>query len=267
MDRRSRRSVLEVTATGLAAGLAGCASLDDATGDSTDTTGDSIDEPTEPDSNRSNTATGFSTDVFERAETTAKAARDAVVIVRGSNGSTGTGWVLDAAQGYIVTNSHVVIDGRSFTIETFDGETAGATRVGYHQDMIPDVALVQTDSNGLSGLSTGDESALSDGDPLVTIGHPGRYGDWIMSIGRYEDHPAASEWLLSTVPTSQGNSGGPLLTLEGDVVGVVSGTTTGPDDGKDYSKSDDLYAEFPELEELTTSTPISTLLESVETWT
>lgn len=260
MDRRSRRHVLKVTATGLAAGLAGCASLDDATTDSP------ADAPTDADSDHGNADAEFSPDVLERAERMARDARDAVVIVRGSNGAGGTGWVLDAEAGYIVTNSHVVVDGQSFTIETFDGETASATRVGYHRDMIPDVALLRTDVDGLSALSTGDESTLGDGDPLVTIGHPGRYGNWVMTIGRYEGRRSFDEWLLSTVPTAQGNSGGPLLTLEGDVVGVVSGTTTRSNDGA-YSKSDELYAEFPDLEELTTSTPSSTLLESVETWT
>ncbi|WP_309138849.1 S1C family serine protease [Haloterrigena gelatinilytica] len=184
--------------------------------------------------------------------------------VRGAS-SGGTGWVLDAEKGHVVTNAHVAINDESFTIGTFDGKTGTATRVGYHREMRPDLALVQTDLDGLSEFSIGDESTLRAGDPLLTIGHPGRYGDWVMSIGRYDSYRSVSDWILSTVPTSQGNSGGPLFTPDGDVVGVISGTTRSGET-EDYSKSNELYAEFPEIRELTTGNPVTTLMDSVNEW-
>lgn len=292
MTRPSRRNVLEIGSTGLLVGLAGCATLGDGDAEQNATAASESDleelsraelvariealEETiaaknerireledrgETDSARS---PEFSQDVFERAKTTARNARSAVVTVRGASAG-GTGWVLDAEKGHVVTNAHVVIDDESFTIGTFDGKTGTATRVGYHREMMPDLALIQTDLDGLSEFSIGDESTLDTGDPLLTIGHPGRYGDWIMSIGRYDSYRSFSDWMLSTVPTSRGNSGGPLFTPDGDVVGVISGTTRSGET-EDYSKSDELYAEFPEVGELTTSNPVTTLMDSVNEW-
>lgn len=291
MNRPSRRDVLEVGSAGFLAGLAGCSGLDEVYSSENGTIAsesdveelsreelvariealeetiaaktERIDELESRVETNSSARAEFSRDVFDQAERTARDARNAVVTVRGSRGA-GTGWVLNAEQGHIVTNSHVVADETSFTIETFEGRTDTATRVGYHRNLTPDVALVQTDLAGLSEFSTGDESTLTEGDPLLTVGHPGRYGDWIMSIGRFDSYSSFSDWVLSTVPTSQGNSGGPLFTLDGDVVGVVSGTTSG--ERRDYSKSDELYAEFPDVAEFTTSTPVTTLMDSVDEW-
>lgn len=292
MQNPSRRDVLKVGSTGLIASLAGCAGLDQVVDSpSTDTPSAQemskeelvarvreleaiIDQKNarieELERERGATSTPqseFSSDVFQQAKSMALDARQAVVKLRGASGTGGTGWVLDADEGYIVTNSHVVVRDSSFEVETFDGETGRATRVGYHQDMTPDVALVQTDLTGLPDLSTGDESTLAEDDPLVTIGHPGRIGDWVMTIGRHSHSPLGMDWLLSTVPTAQGNSGGALLTLEGDVVGVVSGTTTGQGGRGEYSKTDELYAELPEVAEFTTSVPVGTLMDDVDEWT
>lgn len=288
--KKSRREILTVSSIGITAGIAGCSSLQ-SSGSQPNTTSsgsrnttqelrdriseleatveeknERIEELEQGDSSTTPTQE-FSDDVFEQAETMARDARHGIVTVRGDGGSSGTGWVLDSDQGHIVTNSHVVADSESFSIETFEGTTETATRIGYHEDLQPDVALLETDLTELQELPVGDESTLSKEDPLVTIGHPGNAGNWIMSIGRHESYERDLDWLLSTVPTSSGNSGGPLLTVDGDAVGVVSGSTTmenGPDEN---SKSDELYAELPSSSELTTSSPASRLIESIDEWT
>jgi serine protease Do len=257
---KSRRDVLKVGLTGVAAGSAGCLGLRSELAPRTASS-----DAGDPESRSGATDTGeFSSDAFERAEATARDARDGVVTVRGENGSGGTGWVIDADRGHVVTNSHVVAESTSFSIETFAGATAGAARIGYHESLVPDVALLETDADGLTELPVGNEADLEPGDPLVTVGHPGAVGNWIMSIGRHDSYEPGIDWLLSTVPTSRGNSGGPLMTVDGEVVGVVSGSTRESRD--DYSKSDELYTELPSTPSLTTSVPATTAVESLEEW-
>uniref|UniRef100_A0A7D6CR03 Trypsin-like peptidase domain-containing protein n=1 Tax=Natrinema zhouii TaxID=1710539 RepID=A0A7D6CR03_9EURY len=283
MDRTSRRDILKISSTAIVAGLAGCTDTDgffapsnttenaenDAQRERIEELEDRIESKNERIEalHREESISEFSTDIVEQAEAMAKAARESVVTVSGDRAG-GTGWVLDATKGHVVTNSHVVTGDESFSIETFGGDTGSATRVGYYREMIPDVALLQTDLDGLQELPTGDESTLRPGDPLVTIGHPGSIGNWIMSMGRHEEYDARFETLYSTVPTSQGNSGGPLLTLEGDVVGIVSGSRVPERGGEgDFSKSEVVYTQLPEPERSTTSAPVETLLESVDEWT
>lgn len=286
MDNTSRRSILEFCSIGAVAGLAGCVSLQDAvsqsddTGSQSDTTNEELrariqeleaiiaskNERIEA-LHREESISEFSTEVVDQAAAMATDARKAVVTVSGADGSMGTGWVLDARRGYVVTNSHVVVEDDSFTIETFDGDRGSAARIGYYQEMIPDVALLQTDVGGLRELPTGDETALTPEDPVVTIGHPGSVGDWIMTMGRHEEYEAHFDTLLSTVPTARGNSGGPLLTLDGSVVGVVSGERKQEGSDDDFSKSETVYTQLPEIPELTTASSASVLLNSVDEWT
>lgn len=262
MGKSTRRDVLRLGSIGIAAGLAGCSSQQrfPEVGDET-RENRTVNCP--PNANRGSADTGlFSTETLDRAQSMAREARHAVVKV--STRGSGTGWVLDGERGHIVTNAHVVGKSEFATIETFDGGTAEATVVGAERDLIPDLALLETDFEGPPSLPTGDGTALARGDPLVAIGHPGTVGDWITTIGRFE--ATTNEWILSTTPTSQGNSGGPLLTLEGTVVGVVSGSTTRRGDRDDYSKSDEVYATLPSSQELTTAELIANLRELLEEW-
>lgn len=288
--RKSRRDILKISSIGLATGIAGCSSsqLPETQNNTTSVGSEStiqelrerieelettvaaknarIQELEQSESTTTSTQ-DFPADVFEQAEAMAKDARNGIVTIDDGGGFGGTGWVVDSSQGYIVTNSHVVAESESFSIETFEGETGSATRIGYYEDLIPDIALLQTNLSGLQQLSLGDESSLIMGDPLLTVGHPSSVGNWIMSIGQHDSYERGMDWLLSTVPTSQGNSGGPLLTVDGDVVGVVSGSTSMGNNRGDYSKSDKLYTELPTSQELTTSSPVSTLLGSINEWT
>lgn len=198
----------------------------------------------------------------ERLRETALAVRESVVHV-GFDLGRGTGWVLDGEAGYVVTNAHVARRSDSFTLETFDGETGPAEPVAYDSDLDPDVGLLRTDLSGLQPLSTGDSDDLSEDDPLLTVGHPGQTGKWIISAGRYDRHLDRVDWLLSNVPTAQGNSGGPLVSLDGEVVGLISGTTA-PEESP-HSRSEEVFTDLPQVG-LTTAVPIETVLELVEEW-
>ena len=263
MDERSRRDVLAAGALGVAAGLAGCLEAQQSVG-GTDRPEDQQRPPTE---GTPTVSSEFSEETAQRARETGHEVRRAVVKVRQDRGrgqAEATGWVLDAERGYVVTNSHVVQGGETFAIETFDGETGSAERIGYHRDLQPDVALLETDLGGLPELPTGDSTALETGDPLLTVGHPGSAGEWIITLGRFQMYREGIDWVLSSVPTDRGNSGGPLVTLEGDVVGVVSGTTR---ESEPLSKPDEVFTELPEPERSTTASSVEALRASIDEWT
>lgn len=272
MDRRSRRELLAASAVGIGAAVTGCLGRELPGGRSNASEGQRR-NPTEgqqrpPGEDPPTVSSEFSDETTRRARETGLEARRAVVKLerdagRGTSG--GTGWVVDAENGRVVTNSHVVNEAASYSVETFDGDTGTAERVGYHRDLQPDVALLETDLDGLTELPTGDHTALETGDPLVTVGHPGSVGDWIISLGRFQAFREGMSWVFSTVPTDKGNSGGPLVTLDGTVVGVVSGSLSAEDER--LSKPDRVFTELPTLEGSTTATDAGTLRESIEEWT
>ncbi|WP_135302918.1 S1C family serine protease [Haloarcula amylovorans] len=260
---RSRRSVLASLAA--AAGLSGCSgvverlpddgsALEEQVRTAAEAASNQVDgkePPTEP----------FDDATRERASETGQTVRDSVVVLE-TDRRRGTGWAV--GDGQIVTNAHVVMGAPSMSVETFDETTGTAERIGYYDDMRPDLALLETDVS-VPTLSLGDSSDLEYGDPLITVGHPGRLGKWLITLGRFYQRPRGIDWLLSTVPVQQGNSGGPLLTLDGDVVGVVSGSTTGGDQ-PDFSKNETAFTELPETEGQTTAVPEGTLEESLSEW-
>lgn len=176
----------------------------------------------------------------------------------------GTGWVVDA--GYVVTNAHIARQRETFQVETFAGETGTAERVGYQKDMNPDVALLETDLTGPPSLPLGDSSSVERGDPLVIVGHPQGVGKWVISLGSFVQHAEGIGWLVTDAPTKNGNSGSPLVTLDGEVVGLVSGGTTMGEEREPVVRSDEVFTEFPEREKLVTANPVETVQQSVEQW-
>lgn len=167
-----------------------------------------------------------------RARETGLGARDAVVYVEVARGGNrfgaGTGWALGSRR--VVTNGHVVEGGTSVTCYTVDGRSLDAEVVGASRD--PDVALLRVDGDVPATLPTGDADALDADQPLIQVGHPSGVGHWIISLGRFRRRQRQGFSLLGTggdlltsVPGRQGNSGSPLLTLDGSVVGVTYATT------------------------------------------
>lgn len=201
----------------------------------------------------------FAAATMETVRDTALETRKSVVFVH----TGGTGWVLDAAEGYVVTNAHVVANTPAVEVTTFDGTTLEAERIGYVEGQHPDVALLQCDLEGVPSLGTGSSESLARDDPVFQIGHPIGPGRWIISLGRYRRRDRAFG-LLSIIPSQSGNSGSPLMTPDGSVVGL---TTGGTNNGEvDYSRSETVYTEFPDDATLATSVPIETVLERVDEW-
>ena len=145
--------------------------------------------------------------------------------------SVGTGVIL-TEDGYIITNAHVIAGGTSCYVALADGSIFDAALVGY--DAEQDLAVIKaqdTDGRAAQGLPAaefGDSDALSGGDPVYAIGNPlgvelrGTLTDGIVSaINRDVDVDGITMTLIQTnAALNSGNSGGPLINVYGQVVGI-----------------------------------------------
>jgi S1-C subfamily serine protease len=142
----------------------------------------------------------------------------------------GSGYII-SEDGYVVTNNHVTEGGTKYTVQFEDGTTVDATLVG--ADAFQDVAVLKLDLSGgvkVPGvLSFGDSSTMRAGDEVIAIGSP--YGEYTNSVS--DGTIAAMDRALDTgegyslpnliqhsAPIYEGNSGGPLLNLAGEVIGM-----------------------------------------------
>ena len=147
----------------------------------------------------------------------------------GTQSAEGTGFVYDA-KGDIVTNAHVVDGSTSVKVKFSDGSSYSATVVG--EDQSTDIAVVHVNapSSKLFPLTLADSSKVSVGDGVVAIGNPfgldGTVTSGIVSaVGREISSPNETpiEGAIQTdAAINHGNSGGPLIDLRGEVIGITS---------------------------------------------
>ena len=138
--------------------------------------------------------------------------------------SLGSGVIVDAAKGYILTNNHVVENADKITVTLYDGRNYTAKVVG--KDAETDVAVLQIKADNLTALPLGNSEALQVGDFVVAIGNPfglkhtvtagivsalGRAG---IEDGKYEN------FIQTDASINPGNSGGALVDLQGNLVGI-----------------------------------------------
>jgi serine protease Do len=139
--------------------------------------------------------------------------------------ATGSGVIVDAQKGYVLTANHVVAQASLVQIRTRDGKKFAAKLVG--RDAPTDVALLQIkDPNGLKAIALGDSDALDVGDFVIAVGNPFGLGQTVTSglvsaLGRtglvkqgYED------FIQTDAAINPGNSGGGLINLKGELVGI-----------------------------------------------
>lgn len=134
----------------------------------------------------------------------------------------GTGWVVD--DGLAVTCSHVV-EGEVVDVKTFDGQRQQGTIVDRDEDV--DLAIIAIEIDNIEPLDLKTRTGAA-GDPVVKVGHPDAVGTWIVSFGRVVQTRGGE--ILTDVPCGPGDSGSPLLALDGSAIGHVTGTTTLVDD-------------------------------------
>ena len=160
--------------------------------------------------------------------------------------ATGSGWVLDG-EGHIVTNQHVVAGAEEVTVKFHDGTEVQAKVVG--TDASSDVALLKLNEipDDLQPLETGSTESLRIGDPVVAIGSPfGLQGTVTAGIVSAKDRQLRAPdgftidgAIQTDAALNHGNSGGPLLDLDGQVVGMNSqiASESGGNDGVGYAVS------------------------------
>ncbi len=136
----------------------------------------------------------------------------------------GSGVIVDAARGYVLTNNHVIKDAQQVIVTLKDRRQFPAKLVG--TDPGTDIAVLQIPAQGLSALRIGDSDALQVGDYVLAIGNPFGIGQTVTSgivsaLGRsglsvegYED------FIQTDASINPGNSGGALVNLKGELIGI-----------------------------------------------
>jgi serine protease Do len=164
----------------------------------------------------------------------------AVVTVRAEGASTplsgvesrdpsGSGVIVDAAGGIILTNDHVVRNAQRVIVSFHDGRERTATAV--RRDPRSDLAIVIVSAPGLTAARWGDSQSLDLGDWVLAIGQPfGLEGTVTAGIvsgkGRALGHSPYEDLIQTDAAINPGNSGGPLVNLAGEVVGINTAIKT-----------------------------------------
>jgi len=141
----------------------------------------------------------------------------------------GSGVVFDALRGFIITNSHIIDHADEINVKLIDGRTLPARRVG--ADPETDVAVIQVRADGLKELPFGNSDRVEVGDFVFAVGNPQALGQTVtagivsglhrtnVGLGRYED------FIQTDAAIYPGNSGGALVDLRGDLVGISTAFT------------------------------------------
>ena len=141
--------------------------------------------------------------------------------------SLGSGVIVDAANGYVLTNNHVIDGADDVSVTLTDGRTLAGTVVGSDPDT--DLAVLQIPAERLSAMPLADVSHLRVGDFVVAVGNPFGIGQTVTSgivSGLDRTHVGGNRGYQNFIQTdasiNPGNSGGPLVDLTGKLVGINS---------------------------------------------
>ncbi len=155
-----------------------------------------------------------------------KRSTDAVVLIvisdsSGTETALGSGFIV-SADGEIVTNYHVIKDAHSAIVKLSNGAFFPVTGV-LASDSDKDLAIVKVVGKNLPFLSLGELEKVQVGEHVVAIGSPlgleGTVSDGVVSAVR---DVSGKKWIQTTAPASHGNSGGPLLDMNNNVIGVIT---------------------------------------------
>jgi serine protease Do len=152
--------------------------------------------------------------------------RQSVVVITfagrdGDREGLGTGFVV-GSDGLIATNLHVIGEARPISVETADGKRHEVTSVEA-SDRAADLALVRIDAHDLAALELGDSDALKQGQPVVAVGNPhGLAHSVVTGVVSGQREIDGRQMIQLAIPIEPGNSGGPLLDLDGRVYGLLT---------------------------------------------
>ncbi|WP_027081010.1 Do family serine endopeptidase [Luteimonas mephitis] len=140
------------------------------------------------------------------------------------NQSLGSGVIVDAKKGYVLTNHHVIEGADDVTVTLSDGRTVKAEFVGSDPDT--DVALMRIQADNLTAIRLADSDRLRVGDFVVAVGNPFAVGQTVTSgivsaVGRSNVPGVGFQNFIQTdASINPGNSGGALVNLNGELVGI-----------------------------------------------
>jgi serine protease DegQ len=146
----------------------------------------------------------------------------------------GSGVIIDAKEGYIVTNNHVVDKADEIIVTLKDGRQIEAKKIG--SDAASDIALLQIDADNITEIKISDSDKLRVGDFAVAIGSPFGLGQTVTSgivsaLGRSGlDIENYEDFIQTDAAINSGNSGGALVNLRGELIGINT-AILGPNGG------------------------------------
>ena len=140
----------------------------------------------------------------------------------------GSGVIVAASEGLILTNHHVIENADKITVTLLDNRAADATVIG--SDEASDLAVLRIDTDGLAQIELGDSDELRVGDFVVAIGNPFGFSHTVTSgivsgLGRSGINPnrsAYEDFIQTDASINPGNSGGALVNMRGQLVGINS---------------------------------------------
>ena len=145
--------------------------------------------------------------------------------------SAGSGVIVDAKNGYIITNAHVIENADEITVTLLDDRQVKAEIVG--SDKPSDVAVLKVKAKNLVEMPLADSSKAEVGDFVLAIGNPFALSHSVTSgiisaLGRSDNNPDSYQDFIQTdAPINPGNSGGALVNLQGQLVGVNTAIFSG----------------------------------------
>lgn len=149
--------------------------------------------------------------------------------------SAGSGVIVDAENGYILTNHHVVDGADKIEVYLFNEDSLDAQVVG--SDPATDIAVLKVEANDLKEIPIGDSNAVEVGDFVIAIGNPFGLGNTVTSgivsaVGRTGISPGLGrgdvieDFIQTDASINPGNSGGALVNMRGELVGINSAIFT-----------------------------------------
>jgi serine protease DegQ len=149
--------------------------------------------------------------------------------------SAGSGVIVDAARGLILTNHHVINNASAIEVTLSDQRRVAAELLG--SDPRTDIALLRIRARDLKQLPLGDSGRIQVGDYVMAIGNPFEIGQTVtagivsaLGRGRDQSRGGGPTYVQTDAPINPGNSGGPLISMRGEVIGINS-AIIGPGQG------------------------------------
>lgn len=159
----------------------------------------------------------FGVDPYEKSTP-----KDAETVRKGPLVELGSGVIIDAKHGVIVTNAHVVHDASTILVTLNDNRKYLARLIG--EDMISDIAILHIDAKNLQAIEIGRSKHLKVGDTVTAIGNPFGLHQTVTSgivSGLHRNaNNSLNNFIQTDAPINPGNSGGALIDLNGELVGI-----------------------------------------------